>query len=54
MQNWRKIHTFASDKMRKAMNDEQKERIVTVIITAMMIGGFFGLAIGLFLGAIIF
>lgn len=40
--------------MKKRMNEEQKERIATAILAALLLGGVFGLLIGIFLGGIIF
>lgn len=40
--------------MKKPMTEEQKERIATAILAAMMFGAAFGLLAGIFLGGIIF
>ena len=40
--------------MKKPMTEEQKERIATAILAALMLGAAFGLLAGIFLGGIIF
>jgi len=40
--------------MKKRMNEEQKERVISAILAAMLIGAAFGLLAGIFLGGIIF
>ncbi len=40
--------------MKNPMNEEQKERIASAILASLLLGGVFGLLIGIFLGGIIF